>query len=91
VITIITDGEIILATDALEFPRTAANTMRFAHRLRVFLRAVRIARTARTMKRHRQLADRDERALTGAGVSRHRDGGDHKLAELMLMLNQTNN
>jgi hypothetical protein len=66
--------EIIMATEALDLPRNAAVTIRIPRRLRVLLRAIRIARISRSLKLYRALADRDEGILADVGVSHRKEG-----------------
>ena len=73
-----------MATEALDLPRDATITIRLPHRLRVLLRAMRIARARRAAKLFRQLADRDERVLADVGVCRRRDGRYDWLAAMVM-------
>lgn len=79
-----------MATEALDLPRTAAITIRLPYRLRVFLRARRIARVSRALSLFRQLADREERVLKDVGG---RSGGDRRYNWLaaMVMVNTGSN
>jgi hypothetical protein len=62
--------EINMATEALDLPRSAV-TIRMPHRLRVILRAMRIARMRRSVKLYRALADRDERVFQDVSANSH--------------------
>lgn len=75
-----------MATEALDLPRDHRVTIRLPHRLRVLLRALRLARRSATLCR--QLAGRDDRMLSDVGVSR-RKGGYGWFAEMVMMQQPT--
>jgi hypothetical protein len=79
--------EMTMATEALDLTRTAIIRIRLPHRMRVLMRALRIARARRALKLYRQLADRDERVLNDVGLYRRRDGRRTWLAEMVLSQN----
>ena len=78
-----------MATEALDLPRDPTITIRLTHRLRILIRAMRIARARRAAKLLRQLADHDERVLTDVGVSRRRDGRYNWLEEMVMIQSRT--
>ena len=81
-----------MATEALDLPRDHTVTIRLPHRLRVLLRAVRIARANPKLQLVRELADRDDRVLADVGVTaRSRAGWFDWLARAMVTHGQSNN
>lgn len=76
--------ETTLATEALDLPRGTSVTIRLPHRLRVLLRALRIARKSRKTKLYRQLADRDERTTRDLAVDTTRSGHQSWMVAFLL-------
>jgi len=74
-----------MAAEALDLPRNASITIRLPHRLRVLLRALRIARKRRAPQLYRSLANHDERMMADVGLHPRCDARYRWLNEMMGM------